>query len=63
MIASNFLLFQAINALPIILDVTKNPSALRRWTLDGTEVSRLVALYDAASEAKDPTQILNNRHH
>ena len=62
MIAKN-LLFQAINALPIILDVTEDLSALRKWMVAGPDVCRLVALYDAASEAKDATQILDNRHH
>ena len=63
MIARNLHLFQDINSLPIILDVTEDPSALNRWMVAGPEDSRLVALYDAASEAKGITQILDNRHH
>ena len=36
---------------------------MRRWVVAGPGVSLLAAWYDAASEAKDAIQKLDNRHH
>lgn len=43
------------------IGVTEDPSALRRWMIDGPEVSCLVAQYESASEAKDAHE--NTKHH
>ena len=41
--------------------MTEDPPALRRWMVDGPEISRLVANYETVSGTKDAKK--NNRHH
>ena len=43
------------------IGVTEDPSALRRWMVDGPEVSRLATEYEIVSEAKDTNE--KDRHH